>query len=157
MKDYRKDIARDSEAFYSPIKIGDEIPSLRKVAILDRYELPEIFAGIKVAAEEEKAEKEAESLGVNLIHTSKLFPGPYLLQFVSEMITNWLSNPTGWIHGGKLFAKFIGQVKFNETVICKGRVKDEEEKGNKRFLICDVWAENISGDKVIVGEVHLSL
>lgn len=145
----------DDEGFYNRVKIGDEIPSLKKEAVLDGYQLPEIFGGIELAAQEDKAKEEAGRLGVDPMHTSKMFGGVYLLQFISEMITNWLPHPKGWVHGGKLSARFIGQVKFDETVTCRGRIKGKATENNREYLICDVSVENASGTKVVTGEIHI--
>lgn len=32
--------------------------------------------------------------------------------------------------------------------------KIERDKG--RYLICDVWVENVSGEKVVIGEAHIA-
>jgi len=141
--------------FYERVNIGDEIPSLEKQAILDGYRLPEIFGEIAFTGEEGEARREAERLGVDAIHTSKIFGGVYLLQFVSEMITNWLPYPKGWVQGSRLFAKFIGQVKFNETVICKGKITGKLSEKDKEFLVCDIWVENAHGNRVVIGEIHI--
>lgn len=145
----------DREEFYNQVKIGDGIPSLVKKAVLEGYQTPEIFGNIELATEAEKAKEKAEALGVNTVHTSKIFPGVIMLQFISEMITNWLPDLKGWVQGGGLSAKFIGLVKFNETITCKGKIKDKIVKDKSKYLICDVWIENISGDKVLVGEAHI--
>ena len=79
-----------------------------------------------------------------------------MLQFISEMITNWLPNPKGWVQGGKVFAKFIGLVRFNEIITCKGQVKDKMVKDSRKYLICDVWVENVAGSKVVIGEATIS-
>ena len=133
----------DSEAFYSQVKIGDAIHPAR-------------FGGLELEAEKDKAKEKAEALGVDTIHTAKVFGGPYLLQFISEMITNWLPNPTGWVQGGKLSAKFIGLVMFNEIATCKGQVRDKVEKEGEKYLVCDVWIENAEGNKVTIGEATIS-
>ena len=146
----------DHEEFYSRVEIGDEIPPLEKEAILEGFQTPEIFGGIELADEADKAKEKAEALGVDAIHTSKVFGGVFMLQFISEMITNWLPNPGCWVQGGKLFAKFIGLVKFNEVIICRGRVKDKTLKDNKKYFVCDIWVENASRDKVVIGEAHIA-
>ena len=146
----------DSEAFYSQVKIGDEIPPLAKEAYMEGYKLPALFGGIELEAEKDKAKEKAEALGVDTIHTAKIFGGVYLLQFISEMITNWLPNPTGWVQGGKLSAKFIGLVRFNEIVTCKGQVKDKIKKDGRKHLVCEVWIENTEGNKVTIGEATVA-
>ena len=144
------------EEFYNRVKIGDEIPPLEKEAVLEGYRTPELFGSIELATQQDKALEKAEELGVDAIHTSKIFGGVFMLQFVSEMITNWLPNPKGWVQGGRVFAKFIGLVRFNEIITCKGQVKDKIVKDSQKYLICDVWVENAAGDKVVIGEATIS-
>ncbi|MFC1798252.1 hypothetical protein ACFLZL_00385 [Thermodesulfobacteriota bacterium] len=138
--------------FFHQVKIEDKIPYLIKEADLQGYKLPALFGGLELEAEEEIKQKKAKSLGVDTIHVAKVFGGPYLLQFISEMITNWLPNPKGWVQGGKLSAKFIRPVRFNEKITCKGKVKNKIKKGGKKYIVCDVWIENAEGNKVTVGE-----
>ena len=145
----------ENKEFYDLLKIGEEIPSLEKEAVLEEFKTPEIFGGIELTAESAKAKEMAEALGVGTIHTSKIFGGVFMLQFISEMITNWLPPLKGWVQGGKLSAKFIKLVEFNERITCRGCIKDKVLIGQQKYLICDVWIENVSGDKVLTGEVHI--
>jgi len=145
----------DHEEFYNRVKIGDEIPPLEKQATLEGFQTPEIFGGIELANGSDEAKEKAMALGVDAIHTSKVFGGVFMLQFISEMITNWLPSPKYWVQGGRLFAKFVGLVKFNELIMCRGKVKDKTLKDNKNYFVCDVWIENASRDKVVIGEVQI--
>ena len=147
----------DRRAFYKQIKAGDEVPPLERTAELEGYKLPELFGGFELATDDATAEEKARSLGVESIHTSKVFGGPYMLQFISEMITEWLPNPKGWVEGGRLSANFIKLVRFNERIICRGKVKKKEKEGARNCLICDVWIENAEGEKVVVGEAMILL
>ena len=140
--------------FYDSLKIGEQIPEVEKEAVMAEYKTPEVF-GIELFADSEKAREKAEALSVDSIHTSKVFGGVFMLQFISEMITNWLPSLKGWVQGGKLSAKFVKLVEFNERITCRGRIKDKLEKDDGRYLICDVWIENESGDKVVIGEAHI--
>jgi acyl dehydratase len=141
--------------FYGELKVGDEITSLEKEATLEGYELPEIFGGLQLASQEDKAMEQAARLGVEPMHVSKMFGGVYLLQFVSEMITNWLPHPKAWVQGGKLSAKFVGPVKFDEKVTCRGRIKGKLAENGKAVLVCEVWVENGFGAKVVIGEARM--
>lgn len=145
----------ENKEFYDLLKIEEEIPPLEKEAVFEGFQTPEIFGGIELANESAKAKGMAEALGVDTIHTSKIFGGVFMLQFISEMITNWLPSLKGWVQGGKLSAKFVKFVEFNERIICRGRIKDKVQNDEKKYLICDVWIENVSGDKVLIGEVRI--
>lgn len=146
----------DIEDFLNKVSVGDQILSLKKEAVLEQYEVPAIFGIAELETKSDKAQEKAKSLGVDSIHTSKLFGGVFLLQFVSEMITNWLPDPRGWVQGGSLSAKFTRVVYFNETITCKGQIKDKTVKDNRKCLVCDIWVENAAGDKVVVGEAAIS-
>ena len=147
----------EQEEFYNRVKIGDQIPPLEKEAKTSgQGGLPQIFGGIQLEAESDKAQEKAEELGVDSLHTTRVFGGVTMLHFISDMITDWLPNPKGWVQGGKLSAKFTGLVRINEIITCKGQIKDKIVKDNRRYLICDVWVENVAGDKVVVGEVDIA-
>ena len=146
-----------NEDFFSEVKTGDAIPSLCKEAVFlgSTYRFPALFGGIKLESDTEKAARKAKELSVDDIHTSNLFGGVYLLQFISQMLTSWLPNPRGWLQGGKISAKFIKPVRMGETVTCKGQVKGKDIKDGKRYLVCDVWVENCDGQSVVVGEAAI--
>jgi hypothetical protein len=146
----------EQEEFYSRIKIGEKIPPLEKEATLAEHEMPQIFRGIELAAESDEAQKKAENLGVDSIHTSRVFGGVTVLQFVSQMITDWLPNPRGWVQGGRISAKFIGLVRFNEIITCQGQVRDKIVQDGQKYLVCDIWVENSKGERVVVGEASIS-
>ena len=145
----------DQIEFYNQLNIGDRIPPLRRQAVT-KTKLPKIFGDIELKTESDKSQKMAEDLGVDSIHTTRLFGGVHMLHFISEMITAWLPNPKGWIQGGFLSAKFINLVKVNERIICRGEVKDKLVKDNKKRVICDVWVEKENGDKAVIGEASIA-
>ncbi len=147
----------DEEEFYNRVKIGDRIPSLTREAVVENFKMPDVFGGVELAAKSDEAQQKARDLGVDAIHTSRVFGGASMLQFISQMITNWLPNPRGWVQGGRLSAKFIGLVRFNDVITCKGQVKNKTAVEGRRCLVCEVWVENGAGEKVIIGEAVVSV
>jgi len=145
----------DSELFFESVRVGDGITPLEKEATLKDFKTPEIF-GVDLTSEPERVDGQAADLGVDSLHTSKIFGGVSMLQFLSEMMTNWLPDIRGWVQGGKLSAKFIRIVQFDEIITCHGQVKEKKEKDGNRYLVCDVWVENADGEKVVVGEATVS-
>jgi len=145
----------DPNEFFDQLKIGDAMPPLA-IKALTKTKLPSIFGDIKLEAEPDKSREKAKDLGVDAIHTTKVFGGVNMLHFISEMITAWLPNPKGWIQGGFLSAKFTNLVNVNEMISCKGEVKDKLVKDNKKRLICDVWVEKENGDKAVIGEAGIA-
>jgi acyl dehydratase len=63
-----------------------------------------------------------------------------------------------WINNSKLTVKFIKPVLNDETVTAKGEViaRKETDDGKIRLTI-NVWAENSTGDKIMVGEAEVSV
>ena len=141
----------DSEAFFESVRVGDRITPLEKVATVKDFKTPEIF-GVDLTSDQDRVDGQASDLGVDSLHTSKIFGGVSMLQFLSEMMTNWLPDIRSWVQGGRLSAKFIRIVLFDEIITCHGQVKEKTEKDGKRCLICDVWIENADGEKVVVGQ-----
>ena len=57
----------------------------------------------------------------------------------------------GWIEGGRCELTFRRPVYVTDFCVARGIVKRREEAGESVRLHCDVWIENQTGDKVIVG------
>lgn len=57
----------------------------------------------------------------------------------------------GWVEGGKCDLTFRRPVSVTDFCVAKGVVTGREEGAGGTRLTCDVWIENQSGDKVIVG------
>ena len=141
------------KTFFEDIKIGQEIPILkRKAELVGQHFLPPVFGGMELEADQSKAEERARELGVDPIHVAKIFGGIWLLEFLSQMMTNWLPNPKGWLEGGRLNARFIGIIHPGETIQCKGKVLDKVSENGNDYAICEVWIENEAGQKVVIGE-----
>jgi acyl dehydratase len=57
----------------------------------------------------------------------------------------------GWIEGGRCELTFRRPVYVTDFCVARGVVKRSEETADGVRLHCDVWIENASGEKVIVG------
>ena len=57
----------------------------------------------------------------------------------------------GWIVGGRCELTFRRPVYVSDFCVARGTVKRREDSAEGVRLHCDVWIENASGDKVIVG------
>ena len=141
-------------AFYEGLRPGDLLPALTRTA-RPGQELPRVFGVKGLSADSEAARAVAQKLGVDPIHTTAVLGGVTMLQFVSEMVTNWLPDPVGWVRGGKLKARFTSPVHPGEAVVCRGRVREVVRGTYGHHIICDVWIENTEGKRVVVGEAHV--
>jgi len=77
--------------------------------------------------------------------------GSQTMNFAAEMLFKVYRE--NWINDSSLNVKFIKPVFNGQTVATKGKITDKvEESGGKVRLKIDIWAEDQSGDKVMVGE-----
>jgi len=120
------------------VGIGEEIPSLTKTASMP-----------------------INPQGRNLIHTDEyardfglrgaLIGGSILLSYVLEMLYNYFGQK--WLSQGKINVSFIGGGAVNGDVLtAHGLVTatEREEAGTRLHL--DVWMENQTGAKIVVGQ-----
>ncbi len=123
---------------------GDDIPPIDKQItqeIIDRWaDTVEDFNPLHIDIEYAKTTK----------FQSTIAPGPLIVSYVSEMMNDWLG--TGWIEGGKLLnIKFVAPVKPGDRICIGGRIKEKKLRKGKKILECDVFVQNQTGVKVVVG------
>jgi len=120
------------------VRIGEEIPSLTKAAAMP-----------------------INPQGRNLIHTDDyarefglrgaLIGGSILLSYVLEMLYNYFGQ--NWLYQGKISVSFIGGGAVNGDVLtAHGLVTAAEREEAGTRLQLDVWMENQTGAKVLVGQ-----
>ena len=69
----------------------------------------------------------------------------------TPFMVSWLRSEKPWICGGKADIRFIMAVNSGNTITYRGKVIEKKVEDNKKYVICDVWAENERGEKVAVG------
>ena len=120
------------------LRAGEEIPSLTKTAFMP-------------------IDPEAR----NVIHTDDyakrfglrgaLVGGSILLSYVLEMLYNYFGQE--WLYHGKINVSFIGGGAINGDVLtAHGLVTSTESEETGTRLNLDIWMENQTGDKIVVGE-----
>ncbi len=99
--------------------------------------------------------------GRNPIHTDDfarehgmrgaLIGGSTLLSYVLEILYNHFG--PNWLYRGKIKVSFIGGGAVNgDVVTAHGRVTGVETEANGTRVMLDVWLENQTGNKIVVGE-----
>lgn len=58
----------------------------------------------------------------------------------------------GWVVGGKASLKLTNVLWVDESVVVRGRVREERPEGTQTRVVCDVWAEKADGTRILVGE-----
>ena len=153
-----------SKDFFEKVNVGQEIPPLtRKAAIKELFmtwgrgksELHPVFGDSHLEKLDTQAVAQAEAKGMDTIHFSLILPGTHALEFLSQMITNWLPSPQGWLFGGQLNAKIVRPISPDELINCHGRVTQKIENESQRCLVCEVWIEKETGEHAVIGEVTI--
>lgn len=120
------------------IKLGDEIPSLTKKA----------FAPVNPEARNViHTDDYAQQMGMR----GALIGGSTLLSYVLEMLYNYFGQ--NWLYHGKINVSFIGGGAVNDDILTiHGLVTSvtPEEAGTRISL--DIWMENQTGTKIVVGD-----
>jgi len=122
----------------SPVKVGEEIPSLTKTAYMP------IDPDARNVIHTDDYAKEFGMRGA-------LVGGSTLLSYVLEMLYNYFGQ--NWLYHGKIKTSFIGGGAINGDVITTHGLFTKVEPGDTGTrLKLDVWMENQNQDKIVVGE-----
>ena len=76
--------------------------------------------------------------------------GPQCAGGISKTMLAFLG--AGWLRGGRFELKLIRQIPLDDFLTAKGVLTSKTPEGDKLRLECDVWVENQTGQKVIVGK-----
>ncbi|MFC2005452.1 hypothetical protein ACFLVG_00615 [Chloroflexota bacterium] len=153
-----------SKDFFEKVNIGQEIPPLTKRAVVKELfmtwgrgkgELHPVFGDSHLEELDTQAAAQAKAKGMDAIHFTEILPGTHALEFISQMITNWLPSPEGWLFGGQLNAKLVRPITPDELITCRGRVIHKVEKEPQRYLVCEVWIEKETGGNAVIGEATI--
>jgi len=150
--------------FFETVKVGQSISPLTKRAVIKEFfmtwgrvkgELHPIFGDSHLDEVDSQAAAQAEIKGMDTIHFIRMLPGNHALELLSQMITNWLPSPQGWLFGGKLSAKMVRPISPNELITCRGRVAQKIENESQSCLVCEVWIEKETGERAVIGEATI--
>jgi len=120
------------------IQVGEEIPALTKTAYMP------IDPNTRNVIHTDDYAREFGMRGA-------LVGGSTLLSYVLEMLYGYFGEK--WLYHGRIAVSFIGGGAINgDSVTAHGRVTriEHEEAGSRVRL--DVWMENQTGSKIVVGE-----
>ena len=119
------------------IRPGEEIPTLTKTA-----SMPINPNAINVIHTDDYAKK----FGMR----GALVGGSILLSYILEMLYNYFGK--NWLSHGKINVSFTGGGAINgDVVIAHGLVASLEQEGTGTRLRLDIWMENQTGEKIVVG------
>jgi acyl dehydratase len=74
---------------------------------------------------------------------------------VAMMMVNWCKDPKPWLVGGKLEDRFTRLVSPGDTLYYGGKVTEKKVDGDKKYVFCEVWADNQRGERCLSGTTRL--
>lgn len=87
----------------------------------------------------------ARACGLPVRAASGAMPLGYLADLMADLFGD------GWLSRGRIEAKFVRLVGVDDTIMARAHVRSiERERDGTRFEL-DLWCENQSGEKVVVG------
>jgi acyl dehydratase len=120
------------------ISVGEEIPSLTKTAFMP------IDPNARNPIHTDDYAREHGMRGA-------LIGGSTVLSYVLEMLYDYFGQ--NWLYHGKINVSFIGGGAVNgDVVTSQGRVVSAEPEKGRIKLKLNVWVENQTGAKIVVGE-----
>ncbi len=81
-----------------------------------------------------------------------LVQGELVVSFLVQMLTDWAGSAG---HVRKYHFSFLRPVLVNEDVICRGKVTASYASGDRRYLECELWAENQKQEITVSGKAVL--
>lgn len=90
--------------------------------------------------------KLGETLGLG----GAIAQGGHLVAFLNEMLCRTFRG--GYGRGGEISITFIKAVRPGDTVTTGGEITAIEAEGDRQRARLDIWLENQTGEKVIVGK-----
>jgi acyl dehydratase len=132
---------------YDEIQVGD------KVSPMTRYITLEM--GIKhgkIYGDFYSGHVDAESSKRQFGVATMPIQGAFVHGSFTPFMVNWLRSTKPWICGGKADIRFVMAVNSGMTLTYQGVVVEKKVEGDKKYVVCDVWAENERGEKCAVGQ-----
>lgn len=124
--------------FNCQMEIGTELPPISKQLSIDMFKSGDVKT---IHNDMEAAQREGLPAPIAV--------GPQVAALIFRMMS--ISFEEGWYVGGKASITFRRPVFCHEFVTAKGVVKERVDEDNKTRVVCDVWVENLKGEKAIVG------
>lgn len=122
-------------------KVGQPLPCVRKIIKLENMRL---FSGWPVRTKHTDWEI-AKKSGL----PAPIAQGLMSQAFINEMCTAYFGK--SWFETGRLDVRFVSFTVPGDRITVGGVVKEIESEGEAVRLVCDIWCENDTGAKTLVG------
>ncbi len=130
------------QLYYEDIVVGSEITPLVKQPTTRQLVM---WAGASGDYNQIHYDKDfAQSRGLSgvIVH------GQLVCSFLSQLLTDWMGE-LGTLR--KLTCNYRGMNFPDEALTCRGKVSRKYVENGDHYVVCNIWAENMKGEKTVSG------
>lgn len=128
---------------YEDVIVGSEIPPLVKEPTTRQLVMWAGASGDYYPIHYDKDFAQSKGLTGVIVH------GQLVASFLGQLITDWIGEQ-GSLR--KLTCNYRGMNFPGETITCQGKVSKKYIENGEHFIECNIWAENVKGEKTVTGK-----
>jgi 3-hydroxybutyryl-CoA dehydratase len=92
--------------------------------------------------------------GKSTIYRSTIAHGYLILGYICEMLKNNFGR--SWLISGTMDVKLVGPARSGDTILTGGHIIEVKNETERKNIVCNVWADNHVGDKIVVGQAEFT-
>jgi len=131
------------QVYYEDVIEGSEIPALVKEPTTRQLVMWAGASGDYYPIHYDKDFAQSKGLTGVIVH------GQLVASFLGQLITDWIGEQ-GSLR--KLTCNYRGMNFPGEAIICQGKVSKKYIENGEHFIECNIWAENVKGEKTVTGK-----
>ena len=136
------------QLYYEDVAVGDEITPLVKQPTTRQLVMWAGASGDYNPIHYDKDFAQSQGLPGVIVH------GALVGSFLCQLITDWIGEQ-GVI--SKFTCSYRGMNFPGEALTCRGKVTNKYIADDKRYVECDIWAENPRGEKTATGRAVVTM
>ncbi len=130
------------QLYYEDIVVGDEITPLVKQPTTRQLVMWAGASGDYYQIHYDKDFAQSRGLPGVIVH------GQLAGCFLGQLITDWMGEQ-GCLR--KLTCNYRGMNFPGEALTCKGKISKKYVEDEEHYVVCNIWAENMKGEKTVSG------
>jgi acyl dehydratase len=137
------------DLYFNDVNIGDAIPTLTKGPIAKLQHV--MYAGASGDFNPLHTDDDfAKAVGMK---DGVIAHGMLIMGFVGQAITSWVPKKSL----RKFGVRFAGMTKPGNTITVSGKVIDKKQEGGENLVVCEVVAQDETGDVKVTGSFSAAL
>ena len=136
------------QVYYEDVMVDSELPPLVKQPTTRQLVMWAGASGDYYAIHYDKDFAQSKGLPGVIVH------GQLVAGFLGQLITDWIGDQGSL---KKLTCNYRGMNFPGETITCQGKVSKKYIENGENYIECNIWAENIKGEKTVTGRTTVTL